>query len=88
MRKKNFRFPQGNSGAVSKSENDHFGMADGIFFLWKKKLILVFYGVKFDGDCRDVAIISTLFRDHRQNSKKKQIFHSFFYFNRDTEIIM
>ena len=47
------------------------------FFLWKKKLILVFFGVKFDGDYRDVAIISTLFRDHSQNSKNPN-FSSFF----------
>ena len=47
------------------------------FFLWKKKLIIVFFGVKFTGDYRNVAIISTLFRDHRQNSKKPN-FSSFF----------
>ena len=69
--KKNFRFPKGVSGSVSKSENDHFGMSAGIFFFsWKKKLIVVFFGVKFTGDYRNVAIISTLFRDHSQNSKK------------------
>ena len=39
-------------------------------FCGKKKLITVFFGVKFTGDYRDVAIISLLFRDHSQNSKK------------------
>ena len=48
-----------------------------IFFLWKKKLFIDFFGVKFTGDYRDVAIIPTLFRDHRQKWKKP-IFSSFF----------
>ena len=68
--KKNFRFPKGVSGSVSNSENDHFGMWDRIFFFCGKKLIIVFFGVKFTGDYCNVAIISTLFRDHSQNSKK------------------
>ena len=62
--KKNFRFSKGVSSSVSKSENEHFGMSDGIFFFVGKKLTLVFFGVKLTGDYRDVAIISTLFRDH------------------------
>ena len=45
-------------------------MSDGIFFfLWKKKLTIGFFGVKFTGDYRDVTIISSLFLDHSQNSK-------------------
>ena len=36
-----------------------------------------FFGVKFTGDYRSVAIIRTLFRDHRQKSKKPN-FSSFF----------
>ena len=79
MRKRNCRFPKGVSGSVSKSENDHFGMSDGIFFLWKKKLIIVFFAVKFTGDHHNVAIIPTLFRDHRQKSTKPN-FSSFFDF--------
>ena len=35
--KKNFRFPIGVSGSVSKWENDHFGMSDGIFFFFMEK---------------------------------------------------
>ena len=78
MRKKNFRFPKGVSGSVSKSENDHFGMSDGIsFFLFKRKFIIAFFGVKITGDYRNVAIIPTLFRDHRQKSKNPN-FSSFF----------
>ena len=53
-------------------------MPDGIlFFFRKKKLIIVFFGVEFTGDYRDVAIISTLFVDHSQNSKNPN-FPSFF----------
>ena len=39
-------------------------------FCGKKKLITLFFVVKFTGDYRDVAIISSLFRDQSQNSKK------------------
>ena len=52
-------------------------MSDEIFFFVENKLIIVFLGVKFTGDYRGVAIISTLFRDHSQNSKKPN-FPSFF----------
>ena len=45
-------------------------MSEGIFFLWKKKLIIVFFGGKFAGDYHNVAIIPTLFRDHRQKLQK------------------
>ena len=63
--KKNFRFPKGVSGSVSKWENDHCGMSDEIFFfLGEKKLTIVFFGMKYTGDYRNVAIISKLFRDH------------------------
>ena len=78
LKKKKFRFRKGVSGSVSKSENDHFGMSDGIFFFFlEKKLFLVFFGVDITGDYRDVAIIPTLFRDHRQKSRKPN-FSSFF----------
>ena len=40
-------------------------------------LIIVFFGVEFTGDYLDVAIRSTLFRVHSQNSKKPN-FSSFF----------
>ena len=87
--KKIFRFPKGVSGLVSKWENDHLGMSDEFFFfLWKKKLTIVFFGMKFTGDSRNVAIISTLFRDHSQNSKKTEFFIVFSTFHRDPEIIM
>ena len=39
--------------------------------------MLVFFGVKFTGDYHNFAIIPTLFRDHRQKSKKP-IFLYFF----------
>ena len=47
------------------------------YFFLEKKVIMVFFGVEFTWDIRDVAIIPTLFRDHRQKSKKP-IFSSFF----------
>ena len=70
LRKIKFRFPKWVSGSVSKLENDHFGMSDGIFFFLGKKLFIVFFGVEFTGDYRDVEIIPTLLRDHRQKSRK------------------
>ena len=77
FKKKKFPFLKGVSGSFSKSENDHFGMSDEIFFFLEKKLIIVFFGVEVTGDYRDVAMIPTLFRVHRQKSKKP-IFSSFF----------
>ena len=70
FKKKKFEFLKGDSGSVSKSENDHFVMSDGICFFWKKKLIVVFFGVKFTGDYRNVEIMPILCRDHRQKSRK------------------
>ena len=78
--KKKFRFPKGFSDAVSKSENDHLGMSDGIFiFIWNKKSIIVFFGVEFTGDYRNVAIILTLF-GITVKIRKNRIFHRFFDF--------
>ena len=62
-------------------------MSDGIFFCGKK-LIIVFFRVKYTGDYRDVAIISPLFRDHCQQWKKRNFSSVFSNFDRDTEIIM
>ena len=63
-------------------------MSDGIFFLWKKKFIIVFFEVKLTGDYRNVAIIPTLFRDDRQKSKKTEFFIVFSTLDGDPEIIM
>ena len=49
-----------------------------LFFV-EKKLIIVFFGVKFTGDYHNVAIIPTLFRDHRKKVKNP-IFSLFFLF--------
>ena len=51
-------------------------------------MIIVFFGVKFTGDYRNVAIISSLFRDHSQNSKKTEFSIVFCTFDHDPEIIM
>ena len=37
--KKKFRFLKGVSGSFLKSENDHFGMSDGIFFFFLEKKV-------------------------------------------------
>ena len=62
-------------------------MSDGIFFCGKK-LIIVFFRVKCTADYRDVAIISTLIRDHSQEWKKPNFSSFFSTFYRDPEIIM
>ena len=59
-------------------QNDHFGgVGQTHFFSLKKKLIMVFFGVKFTSDYYDFAIISNLNLDQSQKSKKP-IFLSFF----------
>ena len=57
-------------------------------FFCGKKLIIVFFRVKYTGDYRDVAIISTLFRDHSQKWKKPSFSSFFSTFDSDPEIIM
>ena len=46
-------------------------VSDRQFFFRGKRLIVVFFGVKFTGDYYDFAIIPYLFRDHGQKSKKR-----------------
>ena len=65
-----------------------FGCRTEYFFLWNKKLITMIFGVKFTGDYHNVAIIPTLFRDHRQTSKKLIFLIVFPTFDHDHEIIM
>ena len=77
MRKKNFRFPKGVSGSVSKSENDHFGMSN--FFLLKKKLIIVFFG----WNSLEITLMLQSFQHYfgiTVKIRKIRIFHRFFYF--------
>ena len=67
-------------GSQVRSQNGKttiLGCRKKIFFLCEKKLTIVFFGMKFTGDYRNVAIISTLFRDHSQNLKNPN-FSSFF----------
>ena len=40
------------------------------FFFVEKKVDRLFFEVKFTGDYSNVATVPTLFRDHRQKSKK------------------
>ena len=76
FKKKNFHSWKGFQ-VRSQIEKRPFWDVGRIFFLWEKKLTIVFFGVNFTGDYRNVVIISTLFRDHSQNSKKPN-FSSFF----------
>ena len=62
-------------------------MSEGFFFCGKK-LIIVFFRVKYTGDYGDVAIISPLFRDHSEKWKKPNFSSFFSTFDRDPEIIM
>ena len=66
------------------------GCRTEFFFCGKKKLITVFFGVKFTGDYRDVAIISSLFRDHSQNSKKPNfsLFFDFWPWSRNNYVMI
>ena len=78
LRKKNFRFPKrGLKFGLKIGKRPFWDVGRKFFFLWKKKLIIEFFGVKFTGDSRDVAIISTLFRHHSRKSKKPN-YSSFF----------
>ena len=54
----------------------------------EKKVDDSVFGVKFTGDYHNVAIIPTLFRDHRQKSEKTDFFIVFTTFDRDPEIII
>ena len=74
------KFIDSRKGSQVRSQNrktTDLGCRKNFVFLWKKKLIIVFFGVNFTGDYRNVAIIPTLFQDHSQNSKKLN-FSSFF----------
>ena len=58
------------------------------FFFVEKNVYHRLFGLKFTGDYHNVAIIPTLFRDHRQKSKKTDFFIVFPTFDYDHEIIM
>ena len=76
--KKKFSIPErGLRFGLKIAKTTILGCRTEFFFLWKIKLTIVFFGVKFTGDYRNFAIISTLFRYHSQNSKHPN-FWSFF----------
>ena len=75
--KKSFSIPKRGLRFDLKIGKRAFCDVGRIFFLWKKKFNLVFFAVKFTEGYRNVEIIPTLFRDHRQKSKKPN-FSSFF----------
>ena len=62
-------------------------MSDGIFFFVEKKHSHIVFWGKFTGDYRNVAIISTLFREQTK-VEKEEFFIVFSTFDRDPEIIM
>ena len=86
--KKKFRFPKGVSGSVVKSENDHFGLSDGIcFFLEKKVDPNVFRGEiyrRLPWCCNYSNIIS----GSQTKVEKTDFFIVFSNFYRDRIIIM
>ena len=76
--KKKFSIPErGRRFGLKIGKRPFWDIGRNFFFLWKKKLIVVFFAVKFTGDHRNVAIIPSLFRHHSQNSKKPN-FSKFF----------
>ena len=76
--KKKFSIPESGLRFDLKIDKRPFwDVRRNFFFLWKNKLTIVFFGVKFTRDYRNVAIIPSLFRNHSQNSIKP-IFSSFF----------
>ena len=84
--KKKFSIPE--SFGLKIAKMTILGCRTKIFFFVVKKLIIVFFRVKYTGDYRDVAIISTLFRDHSQKSKKPNFSSFFLTFDSDPEVIM
>ena len=79
--KKIFDPPKGSQVRSQNGKTTILGCRTDFFFLWKKKLTIVFFEVKFTGDYRNVAIISTLFGITVQ-IRKNRIFHRFFEFSR------
>ena len=70
MKKKFFDSQKGSQVWSQNRKTTDLGCRTEFVFLCKKKFIIIFFGVKFTGDYGNVAIIPTLFRDHRQKSKK------------------
>ena len=77
LEKKKISIPERGLRVGRKIGKRPFWDVGRIFFLWEKKLTIVFLGVNFTGDYRNVVINSTLFSDHSQSSKKPN-FPSFF----------
>ena len=78
IEKKKFSIPErGLRFGLKIGKRPFWGVGRIFFFLWEKKLTIVFFAMKFTGDYRNVAIILTFFREHSQNSKKPK-FSSFF----------
>ena len=75
---KKFPFLKGVSGSVSKSENDHFGKSDGIFFFLEKKVVLsVFWG----WNSLEIIVMLQLFQHYfgiTDKSRENPIFHRVF----------
>ena len=88
MRKKKLRFLKGVSGSVVKSENDHFGMSDGIFFFLEKK---VDHNVFRRENYRRLpwcCNYSNVISGSQTKVEKTEFFIVFSTFDRDPNIIM
>ena len=65
--KKKFSIPErGLRFDLKIDKRPFWDVGRNFFSLWKKKFTIRFFGVKFTGDYRNVAIIPSLFRNHRQ----------------------
>ena len=67
---KKFSIPEGGLSFDLKIGKRPVCDAGRKFFFVEKKFDRLFFEVKFTGDYRNVVTIPTLFRDHRENSKK------------------
>ena len=88
LKNKIFDSRKGVSGSVSKSENDHFGMSDGIFFFCGKKS----WSQRFLGwNLLEITVMLQHFNiisGSQSKVEKTEFFSVFSTFHRDPEIIM
>ena len=88
MKKKKFSIPKrGLRSGPKIAKTTILAMSERNFFFRKKKLFVVFFGVKFTENYYDVAIFIIISRLQSKVEQTK-FFIVFSTFNRDPEIIM